>query len=95
MWVCDPRFALANWAQMVPDGLLVFFPSYGMLQSCVDYWKSTGTPHSIWDRITKNKQAVVEPRVSTLALAIVCRHLALTGCLSCIRRAAATKQVMG
>ncbi len=40
---------LTTWADVrqwetagtVPDGLLVFFPSYGVLQSCVDHWKNT------------------------------------------------------
>lgn len=32
--------AIASLAGTCPDGLLVFFPSYGVLQSCLDYWKS-------------------------------------------------------
>ena len=37
----DLGYAVVNFARMVPDGLLVFFPSYGVLKSCTDYWKNT------------------------------------------------------
>jgi regulator of telomere elongation helicase 1 len=33
--------AIASLAGTCPDGLLVFFPSYGVLQSCIDHWKSS------------------------------------------------------
>ena len=46
--------------RVVPDGLLVFFPSYGVMRSCVSLWKSHGTP-TIWERICAAKHAVVEP----------------------------------
>ena len=50
----DLGYAIVNFARMVPDGLLVFFPSYGVLKSCTDFWKSTSvtgsgketTPHA-------------------------------------------------
>lgn len=37
----DLGLAIASLAGTCPDGLLVFFPSYGVLQSCIDFWKST------------------------------------------------------
>jgi hypothetical protein len=33
--------AIVNFARVVPDGLLVFFPSYNVLTSCLDAWKLT------------------------------------------------------
>ena len=53
---------------MVPDGLLVFFPSYSVLKACLDFWKSTmpaanGAGGTLWDRIVLHKQPIVEPRV--------------------------------
>ena len=50
----DLGYAVVNFARMVPDGLLVFFPSYGVLKSCTDFWKNTsaggsGRPHFICD----------------------------------------------
>ncbi|KAI3786063.1 hypothetical protein L1987_45190 [Smallanthus sonchifolius] len=59
-----------NFARIVPDGLLVFFPSYYLLNLCIDYWKNmsgTSTNSStIWERVCKHKQPVVEPRQSSL-----------------------------
>ena len=38
--------AIVNCSRVVPDGLLVFFASYGVMKSCIDHWKaaSTGGP---------------------------------------------------
>ncbi|KAI3727225.1 hypothetical protein L1987_67037 [Smallanthus sonchifolius] len=62
--------SIVNFARIVPDGLLVFFPSYYLLNLCVDYWKNmsgTSTNSStIWERICKHKLPVVEPRQSSL-----------------------------
>ncbi|CAA0837238.1 RAD3-like DNA-binding helicase protein [Striga hermonthica] len=63
--------AIVNFARIVPDGLLVFFPSYYLLDQCISCWKSTGqkdlpTSTTIWERICKHKLPVVEPRQSSL-----------------------------
>jgi regulator of telomere elongation helicase 1 len=60
--------ALVNFARVVPDGLLVFFPSYGVLTSCVEAWKVPPPKGgaAIWDRICNYKSPVVEPRDSAL-----------------------------
>lgn len=29
-----------NFARIVPDGLLVFFPSYYLLNSCIEAWQT-------------------------------------------------------
>jgi len=40
----DLGHAIANFARVVPDGLLVFFPAYSLLTASLDHWKaSTGT----------------------------------------------------
>ena len=31
-----------NFARIVPDGLLVFFPSYYLLNSCIEAWQTFG-----------------------------------------------------
>eukprot|EP00955_Chlamydomonas_euryale_P085551 364110-Chlamydomonas_euryale.AAC.1 len=57
-------------ARMVPDGLLVFFPSYVAMDSCVQHWKDDGTgagagasgSSSLWERIARHKAPVIEPR---------------------------------
>lgn len=46
----QPRFqdgvidALTSMAKVVPDGMLVFMPSYGMLNKLVTRWEQTSTP---------------------------------------------------
>ncbi|KAB1226717.1 Regulator of telomere elongation helicase 1 [Morella rubra] len=60
--------AIVNFARIVPDGLLVFFPSYYSLDQCIGCWKNTSHANSatIWERISKHKKPVVEPRQSSL-----------------------------
>jgi len=56
--------ALVNFARIVPQGLLVFFPSYAALKASIVAWEqpaSAGAP-SILDRIRRHKRVVVEPR---------------------------------
>ena len=57
----DLGYAVVNFARMVPDGLLVFFPSYGVLKSCTDFWKNTsvggsGKAHTHATRPTRSMQ---------------------------------------
>ncbi|KAG6733763.1 hypothetical protein I3842_01G240500 [Carya illinoinensis] len=60
--------AIVNFARIVPDGLLVFFPSYYILDQCIGCWKNMSHANSttIWERICKHKKPVVEPRQSSL-----------------------------
>ncbi|MDP2438363.1 MAG: helicase C-terminal domain-containing protein, partial [archaeon] len=70
---------LVNYCRIVPDGVLVFFPSYLVLNMCINAWKAPaqqpqssltyGRPAAsgptIWDRIAKLKRPIVEPRQSS------------------------------
>ncbi|KAK1358284.1 Regulator of telomere elongation helicase 1 [Heracleum sosnowskyi] len=62
--------AIVNFARIVPDGLLIFFPSYYLLDQLIGYWKNTNNPNStnstIWERICKHKLPVIEPRQASL-----------------------------
>ncbi|GLT52921.1 hypothetical protein SLA2020_262300 [Shorea laevis] len=60
--------AIVNFARIVPDGLLVFFPSYYILDQCIGCWKNMSHANSttIWERICKHKKPVLEPRQSSL-----------------------------
>lgn len=42
----------------VPYGVLVFFPSYSLLDRLVDRWRATG----MWTAIATLKEIVLEPR---------------------------------
>lgn len=39
--------AIESVARVVPDGLLVFFPSYSVMSGCLDAWQAPGNP-SVW-----------------------------------------------
>jgi regulator of telomere elongation helicase 1 len=43
--------------QVVPDGLLVFFPSYPVMKACQEAWQLSG----LWDAINQVKPIFVEP----------------------------------
>ncbi|XP_068207931.1 regulator of telomere elongation helicase 1 homolog [Palaemon carinicauda] len=49
---------ILNFSRIVPDGLLVFFPSYPIMRSCRDEWQNSG----IWSKISQGKPIYVEPQ---------------------------------
>ncbi|CAH2068017.1 unnamed protein product, partial [Thlaspi arvense] len=57
-----------NFSRVVPDGLLVFFPSYYLMDRCIAFWKDGchGNSMTIWERICKLKKPVIEPKDSSL-----------------------------
>lgn len=58
----DPKYistlgrTIYNFSCLIPDGLLVFFPSYPIMKKCHDDWQSTG----LWSTITQKKPIYVE-----------------------------------
>lgn len=50
--------ALVNFARVVPNGLLVFFPSYPIMEKCIENWQQNG----VYSSITQYKPILVEPR---------------------------------
>ncbi|XP_019645194.1 PREDICTED: regulator of telomere elongation helicase 1-like [Branchiostoma belcheri] len=53
--------AIVNFARIVPNGLLVFFPSYPVMNKCLEVWQESGVSNSI----SQYKTMVVEPRGKT------------------------------
>ncbi|XP_037820770.1 regulator of telomere elongation helicase 1 homolog [Lucilia sericata] len=49
---------ILNVARIVPDGLLVFFPSYPLLNQCANTWRASG----LWAEISRHKPIFIEPR---------------------------------
>ncbi|KAI3661018.1 hypothetical protein MP638_004053 [Amoeboaphelidium occidentale] len=64
VYYTDLGNALVNYARIVPDGMLLFFPSYGMMDLCVKAWKASSDSKSkpIWDRLSEHKKLFLEPR---------------------------------
>jgi chromosome transmission fidelity protein 1 len=56
--------SILNICSVVPDGVVVFFPSYGYLDEVIAVWQGLVPPDtkSIWDRIQARKQICRETR---------------------------------
>ncbi|KAK1993275.1 DNA repair helicase [Colletotrichum falcatum] len=63
--------AILNVCNVVPDGVVVFFPSYGYLEEVVAAWKGVGSRNnqggsngttSLWDRLQQRKAVFSETR---------------------------------
>lgn len=59
--------AVLSITQHVPDGVVIFFPSYSYLDSCASAWKrlradGSAGPLSIWDDMSKVKPIFLEQR---------------------------------
>lgn len=66
-------------ASTVPDGLLVFFPSYGSMYTCIDTWKRlgpgvSGARPSVWEHLLRYKRIVAEERESSKFAAAILAH---------------------
>lgn len=57
---------VASLSRVVPDGMLVFFPSYTTMQESISHWKKTKVEDkSIWESIESNKKVIIEPKESS------------------------------
>jgi regulator of telomere elongation helicase 1 len=54
--------AIVNFCRIVPNGVLVFFPSYGVMRACIGTWQGGDPGKTVWDRIRQYKAAVIEPQ---------------------------------
>jgi regulator of telomere elongation helicase 1 len=67
--------------RVIPDGVLVFFPSYRAMESCLEFWRSVGSGEggrgaSIYERIRQSKRIIEEPRGSGDFAAAILGHQA-------------------
>ncbi|KAF7545941.1 hypothetical protein G7Z17_g8778 [Cylindrodendrum hubeiense] len=54
--------AILNLCSLVPDGVVIFFPSYGYLDEVVAVWQKPGAGQPIWDRLGSRKALFKETR---------------------------------
>jgi hypothetical protein len=64
--------AIVNFCKVIPDGVLVFFPSYQVMDSCLNYWQvcrpgGSSAGHisgakTIFQMIQDNKIPIIEPK---------------------------------
>jgi regulator of telomere elongation helicase 1 len=68
LYKSDLGNAMVSLSRLFTGGLLVFFPSYAVMEKCTEYWKmspASGQGNSILQRLGQNKHIVVEPRQSS------------------------------
>lgn len=60
----DLGHSLLDFAQQIPDGVVVFFPSYSYLDTCIAAWKRTSptSVSTIWDQLARTKPIFLEQR---------------------------------
>ncbi|KAH7410512.1 helicase C-terminal domain-containing protein [Phaeosphaeria sp. MPI-PUGE-AT-0046c] len=63
--IIDLGRAILAVAQHIPDGVVVFFPSYSYLDTCITAWKRNamlGSKNTFWERFTQVKPIFLEQR---------------------------------
>jgi chromosome transmission fidelity protein 1 len=61
----DLGHAILNMASHIPDGVVVFFPSYSYLDTCLAAWKrlaAAGGKATFWERLMQTKPVFLEQR---------------------------------
>lgn len=63
--ILDLGNAILTFIQHIPNGVVVFFPSYSYLDTCLAAWKRLNhlaKPNSLWDNINAIKPIFIEQR---------------------------------
>lgn len=59
--------SIAEFAKVIPGGLLIFFPSYELMNDCIRFWRN----HRIWPEIEREKPTFIEsPEKTPFEIAI-------------------------
>ena len=56
--IADLGRTIARVAALTPGGMLVFFPSYGLMEQCFDVWERNG----VTPLIAREKRLFKEPK---------------------------------
>jgi chromosome transmission fidelity protein 1 len=93
--------AILDVAEHIPDGVVVFFPSYSYLDTCIAAWKrlhqTPSNPSAIWDALLRVKPVFLEQRSQSQPLAnnAATKEAAIDSVLSAYSSAVATGQGRG
>ncbi|KAK1860558.1 hypothetical protein I4F81_003146 [Pyropia yezoensis] len=71
--------SLANFSRVIPGGLLVFFPSYAVLDGCVAFWQATrlgSSGETMWSALNDRKAVLVETRQTGGLAELIATHAA-------------------
>ena len=75
---------LVQLAACVPDGMVVFFPSYAYLDQVVSHWKKTRYPNAtsktIWDLISDKKPVFQESKTASVEDTLTSYSLSISTC---------------
>ncbi|KAF2739544.1 DNA repair helicase [Polyplosphaeria fusca] len=85
--------AIVNFIQHIPDGVVIFFPSYSYLDQCVTAWKQSKAPglSSVWESFLRFKAVFLEQRSQNSAQGSVgSREVAANSVLSAYSNAIAS-----
>jgi regulator of telomere elongation helicase 1 len=59
-YIDDLGCSFVNFFRMIPGGILVFFPTYSWMNTCMERWKSQQC--GLWSRMEASKHLMSEPR---------------------------------
>jgi regulator of telomere elongation helicase 1 len=60
-------YTIRNFCSIVPEGLLIFFPSYTVMDQLIKHWNNS----KIWSTMSNHKELLIEPRSSSEFNAII------------------------
>lgn len=71
--------SMIKLASLIPDGMLVFFPSYSLMYSSIEAWKRLGPgvggqKPSVWEHLLRFKRIIAEERESSKFAAAILAH---------------------
>ncbi|KAK8152501.1 ATP-dependent RNA helicase-like protein chl1 [Phyllosticta citrichinensis] len=62
--LADLGLAILQFVAVIPDGVVVFFPSYAYLDQCVKAWKRAAAPSSLFDALQAVKPVFYEAKTA-------------------------------
>ncbi|CAB3408195.1 unnamed protein product [Caenorhabditis bovis] len=77
-YIADVAESLIRVLDETPQGVIVFFASYAQMQDLTNSWKSmkrANNSETFWEKMTKSKDVVVEPRAKDELVAVRAKYV--------------------